>query len=337
MKTVIVPIHVCGDVWANPEEVRSRLDQADIDSEILIDLRAEGPSLKALGILKELTDYCRDTGRDPASIKLINSPNNQEKTIFENTHAGISHFFPMSIRYWRPAADTHNLAHRFGFFVGRTTVARCSMMYKLHQDPVQKYFKFSIMNHDGQPIWDPYPGWKVIESFDQWLSSEEKNRMIAWWNSSRPLSLDRKKVRDQYTKDQNTNLSLMGFYSSFYIELICETYTLGDTFFPTEKTVRPLVGRKPFLVYASPKFLARLKALGFQTYGEIWDESYDDFEGPERWRKIKEVIDRLCSLSAADFNKMINETKKISYHNRCLLADLVLTDKSHVILQSGIT
>jgi hypothetical protein len=93
---------------------------------------------------------------------------------------------------------------------------------------------------------------------------------------------------------------------------------------------------KPFLIYAAPNFLSRLKELGFQTYGDIWNEDYDSLEGPARWREIKNIIDILCSLPALDFLKIMERCQQISLYNRKVLAEIVLTDKAHAIVNSGL-
>lgn len=329
---ITIPVRVCGDVWCDPEQFSATLRASDPQQHISIDLGAEGPSLAALGILEELRNYCEQTQRDPGSVKLINSPNRIEVTEFENTHRGRSHFFGMCTRYWQPVVQICHLANRLAMFVGRGTVARCSMMFDIAHDPdLCRHFKFSTMNHNGSPIWNPYPGWRVLENFDQWLDPDQFRRMTAWWQHHRPVSLDGKNVRDQYSYDHNTNLSILGHYTQFNVELVAETYTLGETFFPTEKTVRPIMAAKPFLIYAAPGFLHHLRNLGFRTYDHCWDEHYDHYEGPERWRRIKSVLQDLCAMSDQEFLTVMQEAAVTARYNRGVLAAQVLDDKAHLL------
>lgn len=329
---ITIPVRVCGDVWCDPEQFSATLRASDPRQPISIDLGAEGPSLAALGILEELRNYCGEIHRDPRSVRLINSPNRIEVTEFENTHLGRSHFFSMCTRYWRPVVETCHLANRLAMFVGRTTVARCSMMFEIAHDPdLGQHFKFSTMNYNGSPIWNPYPGWRVIESFDQWLDPDQFSRMTEWWQHHRPASLDGKNMRDQYSPDHNTNLSILSHYTQFHVELVAETYTLGQTFFPTEKTVRPIMAAKPFLIYAAPGFLYHLRSLGFRTYAHCWDEHYDHYEGPERWHRIKAVIQNICAMDHTGFRELIQTASDVTCHNRQVLADYVLTQKAHLL------
>jgi hypothetical protein len=187
------------------------------------------------------------------------------------------------------------------------------------------------MNYNGSPIWNPYPGWRVIEQFDHWLDNHELQKLIHWWQTARPASLDQKRVQDQYSPDHNTNLSLLDHYVHFHIELVAETYTLGHTFFPTEKTVRPIMAAKPFMIYAAPGFLEHLRNLGFETYYDFWDESYDHYQGPDRWMHMKSVIQDLCAMDHDRFLALMQSASRVARHNRGVLADMVLTEKVHLL------
>jgi hypothetical protein len=124
--------------------------------------------------------------------------------------------------------------------------------------------------------------------------------------------------RDQFDPTKNTNASLLEHYHKFFVELCLETMTLGGSFFPTEKIARPIVGLKPFVVYAARNYLANLRRLGFETFGDIWDESYDQFEGPGRWAHMRVVVENI--LSNPD---LVTRCADIVDHNRQVLKRLV--------------
>jgi hypothetical protein len=100
---------------------------------------------------------------------------------------------------------------------------------------------------------------------------------------------------------------------------VAESYIYGDTFFPTEKTVRPLAAGKPILVMGPKHFLQRLKDQGFQTWANLWDETYDEMEGMERLFMIRTVIDDVRQRRA----DIIPYLQQHSKHNRTVLSDLV--------------
>lgn len=104
-------------------------------------------------------------------------------------------------------------------------------------------------------------------------------------------------------------------YNQAYYNLVVE----GDIdcphqFCPTEKVVKALLTGMPFVLVGSPQFLEELKKLGFKTYNELWDESYDDeFDYDKRMQKILE----LCNyLSEFDWEKHKNKLIEIGNHNR---------------------
>jgi hypothetical protein len=114
----------------------------------------------------------------------------------------------------------------------------------------------------------------------------------------------------------DTNKSLLQHYHNFAVEIVCETYTLGNTFFPTEKTIRPLMAAKPILVYGPRYFLARLRELGFRTYNEIWDESYDLYQGPERWHLMRKSMNRLLECGRVEQIAVLTQAHEIAMFNR---------------------
>ena len=191
--------------------------------------------------------------------------------------------------------------YRFGLFVGRKTLSRGRIIYDMHDQDCL----VSVMNHDYPSYWERSPqGFNAEDQFD-WITDNVKT----WWSQCSLTSIDGFNIKDQYNPLYNTNASLLSHYHRFDIEIVAETYTLGNTFFPTEKTIRPLMAAKPVLIYGPKKFLFRLKELGFKTYSDCWDESYDNFEGMPRWQAIKQQIDSITPAQIAqakiiaDFNR----------------------------------
>lgn len=282
MKTITV--RAIGDVWVNLEQVVEQLKHAQHTDWVCFDTGAEGISLIHSGILKFINKWVNTSGH-PANRVLINSPNVYEKTQYQNVNTANNHFLQLSGHYYTevPVADIN--AKKFGFFLGRHTVQRDQMA----QDIVANYqseFVMSIM----KTAYNPSP----------------------WHESLHGIpSIDSMSVRDQYFGAVDTNLSLLKFYDQFQIELVAETMCAGITFFPTEKTFRPITGRRPFVVFGPVNFLNNLRGLGFQTYGECWDESYDQYQGQERWQRIQQVIDNII---ANGYN--VELATKVAQHNR---------------------
>ena len=77
--------------------------------------------------------------------------------------------------------------------------------------------------------------------------------------------------------------------------LVVETSVFNNNFHPTEKTIRNFLLQKPFLVFSSQHYLKYLHRLGFKTFGDVIDESYDGIECPkQRCDAIIREVKRVC-------------------------------------------
>ena len=116
------------------------------------------------------------------------------------------------------------------------------------------------------------------------------------------------------TTIQHTD-QLCKFYKDFLIDIVAETFTSGRTFFPTEKTVRPMLMKKPFIAMGPKCFLIHLRQMGFKTFYEFWDEDYDGYGTVERYKRILLVIDSLANKSATELSAMYDAMQEVLEHN----------------------
>jgi hypothetical protein len=125
-----------------------------------------------------------------------------------------------------------------------------------------------------------------------------------------------------YTHDQGYyfNDPLTNFYKDILIDVVAESHVLGDTFFPTEKTTRPMWLKKPFIVFGSKNYLEYLRQMGFRTFSDFWNEEYDGYEGPDRFKKILELLDTLALKSRDELEKMYWDMTYTLDHNYNLLS-----------------
>jgi len=281
----IISVRVSGDTWLNQTQVEEQLKDIQDNDWVCFDTGAEGISLKHSGILDFINQWAENTGI-PADYIVINNPNTYEKTIYKNICSSTvaNHFFPMSGHYQTIVPQIDSSVTKFGFFVGRHTTMRNQMI----NDVVEHYRKHFILS--------------IMKS---------RFNTNPWTDYARDIpSIDDTFVSDQYTGKIDTNLSLLTHYTKFQIELVAETMCCGETFFPTEKTIRPLLAGRPFLIFGPVNFLTNLQKLGFQTYDLCWSESYDRLEGNERWTAIKKNIDNIIDYYDVDL------AKKIAQHNQ---------------------
>ena len=120
-------------------------------------------------------------------------------------------------------------------------------------------------------------------------------------------------VIDEYYHTLSYSLPI-NMYNQCYFNLCVETdIDWQDCFFLTEKTIKCLITGMPFVAVSTPYFLKELHRLGFRTYGELWDESYDleeDYE--QRCNKISELVNDLGTM---EWTTIKQELEVIANHN----------------------
>lgn len=84
----------------------------------------------------------------------------------------------------------------------------------------------------------------------------------------------------------------------------------------TEKIFKPIVAKQPFLLVGSYQNLAYLRSYGFKTFGDYWDESYDDISNREdRIKAVVNILSKLNDLPYAQLIEIRNDMNDIIEHN----------------------
>lgn len=114
-------------------------------------------------------------------------------------------------------------------------------------------------------------------------------------------------------------LEVADCYRHFLIDIVAETWIEGLTFAPTEKTVRPMLLKKPMVIMGPKDYLCYLHQMGFKTFNDFWSEEYDGYETKDRYVKILELIHSLGNKSTQELNSMYNNMQHILDHNYNLI------------------
>ncbi len=121
----------------------------------------------------------------------------------------------------------------------------------------------------------------------------------------------------EYSKPNDFNPKI---YSSL-INLTSETFYYEPGLFLSEKTWKPILAGQMFIIIGQKYTLKRLRDLGFETFGHILDESYDNMDNDKR---MYAAIDQLDILLKKYTLKQLNKfTHKIRKRNFELAMDLV--------------
>jgi hypothetical protein len=123
--------------------------------------------------------------------------------------------------------------------------------------------------------------------------------------------------------DSNIKEDILTTYAAVQAEIVAETSY--HCRFITEKTVRPLLYGMPFLMMAATGHLSMLRELGFETFPELWDESYDSIADTQL--RIQTLVKQLCPV---DKHSVIDKLK----HNRQLAIELGQKDWFSCLIQN---
>jgi hypothetical protein len=315
-----IPVQVSGDRWNNPHQVQQLLEQTRPGDSVMLDLCSEGPSLHRIGLVDMIAKY-------NLNVSITQWSNAIESVPYQRVRCSTSHFFSMSHHYWIDEIDNCVPAEfRFALFLGRGNPSRNRILYDVYHQHGKNFLLSKMSCRSGDPWGVRYvEGNKLLETTEQWFDNPEQAQN--WFDQCPVASIDNHTVQDQFVIPEvsagQMARSLMQHYPRFNVELVCETYTLGETFFPTEKTIRPMVGNKPFVVYGPANYLNNLKQLGFRTFDDVWDESYDQYEGPQRWFSMRGLIDQLAQISSTQWTQILQHCAQITQHNRSIVRKII--------------
>jgi hypothetical protein len=106
---------------------------------------------------------------------------------------------------------------------------------------------------------------------------------------------------DQYFDSNVTNSHasadfVIDDYNNTDFEVVLETLFDDSRLHLTEKTLRPIACSQPFILAATHGSLKYLRSYGFETFGDVIDESYDLIVNPEE--RLKSIVACMESIKS---------------------------------------
>ena len=135
------------------------------------------------------------------------------------------------------------------------------------------------------------------------------------------------RVADQY---QVALSALVPFdvYNQSWHSIVTESTSYNEISHMTEKIAKPIMAERIFIVFAGKNYLQNLRHLGFRTFSDIIDESYDmESDDQTRYRMAWQQVKWLCSQDALQIR---DQARDILNHNRDLF---LTTDWQHALKQ----
>ncbi len=102
-------------------------------------------------------------------------------------------------------------------------------------------------------------------------------------------------------------------YNQTAYSVVAETCFHDNFAFYTEKTSKPIIAKRLFVMFAGQHYLANLRKLGFRTFDSVIDESYDqESDALIRWKK---AWDQMKWLSEQPQEQILERIRPIVEHN----------------------
>jgi hypothetical protein len=168
-------------------------------------------------------------------------------------------------------------------------------------------------------------------NFYNWIDGEyfQKSKMFnnsEYVNKSKNGYLKIKQINKK-TIDYDSLHDVIGYghesediYNRTYFSIVTETEFFEESYFLSEKSIKPIMHLHPFVIVGSPYSLKLLKSYGFKTFSNWWDESYDLIEDTnDRIIEIYKLILSLLKKTDDEWVTMVKEMREILIHNRKLL------------------
>lgn len=293
-----------GFIWNKNEFVQFLVKNQG--QEIFVSTREEGVCLESAGVYQLLETF----GFQDVTIETNNTL--EQHLYFKIQIINPQKFFKITNEHYRPY-HTWNKNKVFGCLYNRPLWHRIALAAEMHA----KHEYISLINFRSNPHdADQQQLFEIQQLFEQAPKSLEKFCQVKHTWPKQIESID------SYTIGNTTNAhtdQLSRFYPEFLIDLVAETWTQGRCFFPTEKTVRPMLLKKPMIVMGPRDYLDYLHQMGFRTFNDFWDESYDGFADGNRYAKILELVQHLAKLTVGEFKSMYQDMQSILDHNHNLL------------------
>lgn len=129
-----------------------------------------------------------------------------------------------------------------------------------------------------------------------------------------PLVLDGENNVTQMCQDYGNKTRT--FYQRSLVSLITETNFYDNEVSLTEKSFKPTKEKHPFIIAGVNGVLKGMHDLGFKTFGEFWDESYDNIvDHGERMNAIMDVCRYIGTWTPEQILDFRHKVKPILEHN----------------------
>ncbi len=212
---------------------------------------------------------------------------------FETSTYFYRHWLPEVLTRLRPYETKHRA---FDILLGRKKLHRDELFKHIQESPyigITTYFNdhsTRLGNNPEEWVWE-HTGVKISNA-PEWTVDR-----VSYYGHDMSLS----------------QIIPINVYNQTAYSVVAETCFHDNFAFYTEKTSKPIIAKRLFVMFAGQHYLANLRKLGFRTFDSVIDESYDqESDALIRWHRAWE---QMVWLAEQPQEQILERIRPIVEHN----------------------
>ena len=170
----------------------------------------------------------------------------------------------------------------------------------------------------------------ICRSFNINLSDDQ----LANLYDSLPFYLDSENLHRFPVEDDIFDTA--SWYEKTWVSLVSETNFENNIIHMTEKTIKPILFKQPFIIFGPPKTLEALKSYGIRTFNDFWDESYDqEKDVRKRYEAVMKLCKEVAQWDEQKLKKFYDDSKMILERNYQVMKNLNQKDLNRFVKRYG--
>lgn len=322
MNNIVTLPNIDGKIWNVEQKIIDIINAYNLTGHVTISLNGEGPCAQSLGLYDLLDKLCDSCNYTKSNITIIT--NNVIEPQYDYQIKKRGPLYLDSIKefiqtYQFPKKSFNNTKH-FGIFVGRSNWIRLWIASNI----LENYPDKSILTFHYNSKLDFHQDHLGLDNLVNFqVPPGDIENAIKLVNQC-PLTLDTDIIK--YPIITPAHYGIAKFYHNFFVEVICETYCQGTTFYPTEKLWRPIAMKTPFIIQGPQNFYHNLHKMGFRTFSNWWDEGFTNDSYNYQPKEIFKILKYISLLSTAELEGLYIDMEQTLDHNYKLLLKLTPND-----------
>ena len=127
---------------------------------------------------------------------------------------------------------------------------------------------------------------------------------------------DWEQVSNEHISNDIISLGDPAHWNSHFVNVVTESTTHSDVFI-SEKTFKPLIGLRPYVIIGDENIYRKLRTWGVDTFEDVFPNSNkDEPDYEKRCENVVKDLNNIAELNLTDVEKLYESLKSRLYHNR---------------------